>query len=586
MVRGEYPRPQFVRKDWLCLNGEWGFEIDHGDSGAVRGMKEAKLKDKITVPFCPESPLSGIGNLDFMNAVWYRREVDIPAGWAGKRILLHFQAADYDTTVWVNGKEVMRHRGGYTSFTCDLGCEVGSKATVVVRCRDLKGKMKPQGKQSTKYENWSCCYWRTTGIWQTVWMEPVSCVYMKRTRITPDVANRKFRLVQPISNNPRGYKVRAILKDAKGEVARAEVAADLDLMPQLDLTIPENRVMLWGAGEPNLYGLDVELLDASGKVVDKFESYAGLRSVSIDGTAVRINGKNVFQRLVLDQGFYPDGIYTAPTDEALKLDIQISLDAGFNGARLHQKVFEERFLYWADKMGYLCWGEFADWHYTDLNQRDCSFAAQWCESIERDYSHPSIVGWCPQNETDQQMEDLINELDDTTHAMYYATKLADPSRPCIDSSGYSHRVYGCEIYDSHDYTQDVEKFRTENAGLKDGKPYTNGIHGWGRTISLPYAGQPYFVSEFGGIWWNERLKEGEESWGYGDRPKTLEEWHARFKGLCDVLLDDPNMFGYCYTQLTDVFQEQNGIVYFDRTNKFDMKRLHKVQTRQAAIEKL
>jgi len=342
--------------------------------------------------------------------------------------------------------------------------------------------------------------------------------------------------------------------------------------------------MLWGAGEPNLYGLEVELIDAAGKVVDKFESYAGLRSVSIDGTAVRINGKNVFQRLVLDQGYYPDGIYTAPTDEALKRDIEIALEAGFNGARLHQKVFEERFLYWADKLGYLCWGEFADWHYSDLNERDNAFTAQWCESIERDYSHPSIVGWCPQNETAQTHEDLINELDDTTVAMYLAAKLADPTRPVLDTSGYSHRVYGCEIWDSHDYTQDVEKFRVENAGLKDGKPFKN-MNGT-QEISIPYAGQPYFVSEFGGIWWNPNVKEGEDSWGYGDRPKTIEEFYARFKGLCDVLLDDPNMFGYCYTQLTDVFQEQNGVVFFDRTNKFDLVKLHKAQTRQAAIEKL
>ncbi|CAA9266849.1 MAG: GH2, partial [uncultured Chloroflexia bacterium] len=363
--RSEYPRPQFVRPDWLCLNGEWQFEVDAGDSGYDRHMhtSDQDLEQRIVVPFCPESSLSGIGNVDFMPTVWYRRSITIPQEWAGRRVLLHFQAVDYDTTVWVNGHEVYRHRGGFTPFTCDLHGVVapGETAVITVRARDDNRPSQPRGKQSTRYENYSVFYTRTTGIWQTVWLEPVPHSYLRRPRITPDVANGQFHLSQPISQNSAGLKLHATLRDAEGVVTTAECRADLDFAPQLVLPIPKARQRLWSPNDPHLYDLEIELVDRDGQVVDRATSYAGLRSVAIDGKKVKLNGAVVFQRLVLDQGYYPDGIMTAPTDEALIRDIKLSMAAGFNGARLHQKVFEERFLYHADRLGYLCWGEFADW---------------------------------------------------------------------------------------------------------------------------------------------------------------------------------------------------------------------------------
>jgi beta-galactosidase/beta-glucuronidase len=583
LPRPEYPRPQFVREDWLCLNGPWQFEIDYGDSGLVRGLKDRELKDTIQVPFCPESELSGIGHVDFMNAVWYRREVAIPKEWAGRKVLLHFQAVDYDTTVWVNGVEVARHRGGFAPFTCDLGGVVsaGETATIVVRARDDARKDIPHGKQSPRYENYGCMYIRTTGIWQTVWMEPVPCCSLGRPRLTPDVANGVIRLDQPISNNKPGMKLRATLKDDKGLVASAECAADLDLSPHLDLPIAADRRRLWCPEDPFLYDVEIELVDEAGAVVDRVVSYAGLRSVSIDGKAVKLNGKVLFQRLVLDQGYYPDGILTAPSDEALIKDIELSMAAGFNGARLHQKVFEERFLYHADKMGYLVWGEFGDWGMSRDDPKATS-VAQWLEVILRDYSHPSIVGWCGLNETHQPITDEVVGLSDVTLGVFLAAKALDTTRPVLDTSGYSHRVLETDVYDCHDYEQDPEKFRQRQAGLAEGKPFMNGPADtpW----SVPYKGQPFFVSEFGGIWWNPEVKPGEASWGYGQRPTTLEEFYQRFEGLCAVLLEDPLMFGYCYTQLTDVYQEQNGIYTFDRGMKFDLERIRKAQQRPAAIE--
>ena len=589
--RPEYPRPQFVREQWLCLNGEWQFEMDPGDSGLERGLLERELTQCIIVPFCPESSLSGIGYTDFMNVVWYRREVPIPGAWSGPRVLLHFQAVDYDATVWVNGVEVGRHRGGFTPFTCDLAgvVEPGAPATIVVRARDYTRNLQPVGKQSQRYANHGCVYTRTTGIWQTVWMEPVPDTALLRPRITPDVTNGCFHVEQGLTNPTSGLRLRIRLRDDTGEVVCEERPANHDFSTRITLPIPETRRRLWCPSDPFLYDLEIELLDANGAVVDAASSYAGLRSVAIDGKAIRLNGEVVFQRLVLDQGYYPDGIMTAPTDEALRRDIELSIEAGFNGARLHQKVFEERFLYHADRLGYLVWGEFGDWGCRDPERHEgiqrvtATYITQWLEALERDYAHPCIVGWCPLNETAQPITDHVTALDDVTRGMFLAAKAIDGSRPVLDTSGYSHRVPESDVYDCHDYEQDPRKFAENHAGLADGIPFLNGPPE--RPISIPYRGQPFFVSEFGGIWWNPDAKAGEDSWGYGQRPKNLDEFYDRFEKLCAVLLDNPDMFGYCYTQLTDVYQEQNGVVTFDRKKKFDMARLRAAQQRPAAIER-
>lgn len=590
MPRPEYPRPQCARPDWLCLNGEWQFEIDPGDSGLERGLLHRELKDRIQVPFCPESSLSGIGNTDFLNAVWYRRTVTLPAAWSGRRVLLHFQAVDHDATVWVNGQESGRHRGGFTPFSVELPGELaGQEITIVVRARDDHRVPQARGKQAQTYHNFECLYTRTTGIWQTVWLEPVPQVALARPRLTSDVANGLIRLVQPLNGQRAQLTLKASLFDSEGVVCRASCATGWNLAPQLDLPIPVERRHLWSPEHPHLYDLEIQLLDGE-KVIDQISSYTGLRSIAIEGRAILLNGQRLFQRLVLDQGYYPDGIMTAPSDEALRRDIELSMLAGFNGARLHQKVFEERFLYHADRMGYLVWGEFADWGCggygpaEDHQQPGASYITQWLEALERDYSHPSLIGWCPLNETWQPLTDQITVLDDVTRAMFLATKAFDPTRPVLDASGYSHRVPEADVYDSHDYEQDPAIFAATHAHTLEGKPLINTHQG--RTISLPYRNQPYMVSEFGGIWWNAEREPGDRtsSWGYGAAPQSIEEFYARFTGLCGALLDNPAMFGYCYTQLTDVFQEQNGIYTFDRRPKFDLERLRAIQGRAAAIE--
>ncbi|UKA73272.1 glycoside hydrolase family 2 protein [Arthrobacter sp. FW306-06-A] len=598
----EHPRPQLFRQNWINLNGTWGFEIDASDSGLERGLVTRELQGEILVPFAPESALSGVEHVDFMEAVWYRHTVTVPQEWAGQRILLHFGAVDHDATVWVNGVEVARHRGGFTPFSADLTgvAEAGAEALIVVRARDSRHEMQARGKQATWYNNTHCQYTRTTGIWQTVWMEAVPEVHIKRLRMTPNLAESAITLEVPVSQNRAGHSVSAVLSDKAGVTVESATRADLDLTPSLRLEIPAESLRPWSIEDPFLYDLEVTVRDAAGTVVDRVASYAAVRSVALDGKVVRINGKAVFQRLILDQGYWPESLMTSPSDAALVEDIELAMRAGFNGARLHEKVFEERFLYHADRLGYLVWGEFGDWGVSGggtvgHNQKpSASFVGQWLEVLKRDFNHPSIIGWCPLNETHQIMHDRPTVLDDVTEAMFWATKLADPTRPVIDASGYSHRIRETDIYDSHSYEQDPDRFRIEQQGLSEGKPFINRSHD-GQEYSVPYAGQPYFVSEFGGIWWNEdeARRAAQEaglgtdvatSWGYGQRVGSEEEFYERFDGLCKALLENPDMFGYCYTQLTDVFQEKNGVFNFDRSTKFDVDRLRASQARTAAIE--
>lgn len=592
--RPEHPRPQFVRNHWLTLNGLWEFERDPADTGLERGLLGRTLDSTIVVPFAPESTLSGVGDTDFHEAVWYRRRVEIPAAWFQQRVLLHFQAVDHDATVWVNGIEVGRHRGGFTPFSLDITDAIADARTfsLVVRARDPRNGPQARGKQATWYTNSHTFYTRTTGIWQSVWLESVASSHFGRPRITPDVDRSTFTVEPDLIDARRGMKVVAVLTDETGHVVSGALIPGRQMQAALRLELPADRVRLWSPDDPHLYGLQLELRDADDEIVDELTCYAGLRSIAIDGTRVLLNGAPFFQRLVLDQGYWPESLMTAPSDADLVADIRLALDAGFNGARVHEKIAEERFLYHADRLGYLVWGEFADWGATvhgppsDKQQPTPTYLTQWVEAVNRDYSHPSIIGWCPLNETYQTLQDRITILDDVTAALFWTTKGMDPTRPVIDASGYAHRVARTDIWDCHDYEQDPSVFRANHDGLARGQAYTNRNED-GLTYSLPYAGQPFMVSEFGGIWWGDDVLDADgldrvTSWGYGQRVATKAEFYERFEALVRVLDQNACMFGYCYTQLTDVFQEHNGLYRFDRSAKFDIARINAIQTQPAA----
>lgn len=571
--RPEHPRPQFLRDSWRNLNGTWDFDFDFGDSKKAQGWADkTDYSQKILVPFCPESKLSGIGHTDFMNAVWYHRTITISAEELAGRVLIHFGAVDYKCEVFVNGKSAGTHTGGYTSFNFDITAllNAGENHLTVYAADNVRSHKQPAGKQSTAYASKGCYYTRTTGIWQTVWLEFVPETYIASMELIPDPDNSCAH-IKLFTNQPAaGLKVKAEAALDGKSVGSADTSCSGTCTM---FTLPVSVKKLWEPGSPSLYDLSLTLLKDN-NIIDTVSSYFGLRTITVADGAILLNNKPVFQRLVLDQGFYPDGIYTAPTEEALKHDIELSMALGFNGARLHEKVFEERFLYWADKLGYLVWGEYPNWG-LDTSEADalCTYLPEWLESVKRDFNHPAIVGWCPFNETWDFEGKKQN--DRVLSGIYLATKAVDPTRPVIDASGNFHVI--TDIYDVHNYEQDPEKWAALGKADDWYDRYDQCAFSAKNKGRQQYNGEPYFMSEYGGTWWNAeaaaamRAKTGSErsvSWGYGNRPMTEMEAGTRIAALTRTLLEDSHMCAFCYTQLTDVEQEQNGLYYYDRTPKF------------------
>ena len=572
--RPEHPKPQFQRSNWYNLNGTWSFEIDNSRSGTARGLQnaDAVLSSQITVPFCPESDLSGVGNKDFMLGVWYQKKIVLTQEQCAGRVFLHFGAVDYEATVYINGQQAGTHKGGYISFKLEITDKVqpGENTITVNAIDDSRDPMIPSGKQSKLYDSHGCYYTRTTGIWQTVWLEFTPKAYIKRVKYDTNIETGLVMVTAQLE----GTADLCVAASYEGKPVGSVCAQNAN--GQVILPLQLSEIHLWEAGAGRLYDLELTFGE------DKVASYCGLRSVRLDGYAFRINEKSVFQRLILDQGFYPDGIYTAPTDEALAHDIDMSMDMGFNGARPHEKIFEERYLYHCDKKGYLVWGEYPNWGLDHTNPMALySILPEWLEELERDYNHPAIIGWCPFNETWNQHG--CQQHDDVLRMVYRVTKSVDPYRPCIDTSGNFH--VETDIFDVHDYNQDPVTFKENYDKLMtEGTLYDQLAQRYpNRQI---YTGGPTFVSEYGGIRWaaGENDAERKSSWGYGKDVLDLDDFKARFKGLTDALLDNCKMFGLCYTQLTDVEQEQNGLYTYDRQAKFDPEWVKSVLSRKAAIE--
>ena len=563
--RPEYPRPQFERTDWVNLNGQWTFEMDFGASGEQRGWTNSKgLSKKITVPFCPESELSGIGYTDFIPCVWYQRNINIPAEWNRKKILLHFGAADYETKVYVDGKMVGEHKGAGSSFNFDITSYVkaGQQANLVVRVYDnLRGGMQPGGKQCTALYSAGCSYTRVTGIWQTVWMEAVNEQALKNVFAIPDIDQQQLVVRPEFYNEGNNNTLTVEVKDGKKTVAKRTSQAS----NQSTIVLPIKNAHLWSPEDPYLYDVKYTVKNAQGEVIDEVSSYMGMRKVHISGGYFYLNNKPYFQRLVLDQGYYPDGIWTAPSDEALRQDIEMSKAVGFNGARLHQKVFEERYYYWADKLGYLTWGEEASWVLNINNELAVrNFLTEWAEIVVRDRNHPSLVTWTPLNETWNATPGVYVRF---VNDLYALTKAIDPTRPINDASGDSH--VKTDIWSVHDYTREPDKL-IANHTIKAGvEPYRNMK---GKDFLSNYAGQPYMVDEFGGLPWIPK-EERANSWGYGANIDTVEEFYSILEKEIDALKACKHVVGFCYTQITDVEQEKNGIYYYNRKPKFDTARV-------------
>lgn len=567
--RNEHPNPLMKREAYSILNGEWDFEFDFGKSGIARKMysDDAVYSKKINVPFCPESEFSGICYKDFISAVWYRRKINITKEQLKKRAFLIFGAVDFHAVVFVNGEKAGEHFGGYVSFEVEATrlLHEGENTIAVYAEDDVRNPLQARGKQSEEFYSHNCDYTRTTGIWQTVYLEFREESFIKSVRYYPNISEGAVTLLAKLEGKGTFF-AKAFWDGNEVGAASSEVFGNT-----VSVTLKLSEKHLWEVGKGGLYDLELTFGE------DTVSSYFGLREVSLSDGVCKINGKPVFQRLILDQGFYPDGIYTAPTKEALKNDILLSMKVGFNGARLHQKVFEPLFLRYCDELGYIVWGEHGNWG-LDWSKFESIryFLTEFEEEIERDFNHPALIGWCPYNET-WDIEGRQQD-DDTLRIVYRTIKALDPTRPCIDTSGNFH--VETDIFDVHDYEQDPVVFRANYEKLVT----ENTLHDR-HSHRQTWKGEPVFISEYGGIGWIVKNKNTVEGWGYGNGPKTIEEFYERYKGLTEAILDNPKMLGFCYTQLTDIEQEQNGIYNYDRTEKFDSEILYNINTKVAAIEK-
>ena len=575
--RPEHPRPDLCRENWQTLNGEWQFEIDKAADGESRGLTHGKdLNSKITVPFCPESKLSGLGlgNTVKLKDVWYRRSFELLPAMTGKRVRIHFGGVDYKSWVYINGQLAGTHVGESSAFSFEITqwLKEGANEVVVKVLDDMWSGLQPCGKQSPD-QSQGCIYTRTTGIWQPVWLEAVGSSFVENLSIVPDPDNSRVFITAKLNGLDKDLSLKA-----EAFIDDKLVGSDTTAGPwQNTLVVNLKTKKLWAPGTPSLYHLKLTL-SSGNTIVDTLTSYFGLRSVAIDGRRILINGKPVFQRLILDQGFYPDGLWTAPTDEALKKDIEMSMACGYNGARLHQKVFEPRFLYWADRLGYMVWGESPNWGFNFKPEGYAAYVNEWTEILLRDRNHPSIIGWCAFNETNG------NAVADLQQMMWNVTKAVDPTRPALETSGWTHTLPNPEVLDMHDYDGNGVSLRERWLGNLSVTSVTRSIparYGSLKAQSNKDRGVPFMVSEIGGIGWATG-----GGWGYGAGPKSLDEYYARYRGTIDAMLDNPHLFGFCYTQLTDIEQEKNGLYYYDRKPKFDAKKLHEITSREAAYERI
>ena len=570
MPRPEYPRPQFRRDTWMNLNGAWEYQTDRPCSGEGRGYGvnvNADFTEQIIVPFCRESVLSGIGDKDFCECVWYRRTIELSDEWLAedRDTILHIGASDYRTRLWVNGKPMGDHIGGYVSFAFPItaGLQKGKNVLTLQVTDVLRAHVQPSGKQCDCYDSCGCCYTRTTGIWQTVWLENVPKTRIDYTRYYPDIERQTLTIEANVKGG-EGMTLSAVASYEGKTVGEGSVVVHGN---RVTFDVPLSELHLWEVGAGRLYDLTLTLGN------DRVESYFGMRKIECREGIFYLNNKPVFQRLVLDQGFYPDGIYTAATINDLEADIDRSLAMGFNGARLHQKVFEPLFLSMCDRKGYIVWGEHANWG-LDINGQGGyeGFLPEWMEIMQRDFNHPAIIGWCPLNETNMcQNPRFVRLLSDITRSY-------DTTRIYIDASGWTHIEGATDMLDYHDYEQDPTRFAEHLAPLAEGKAINTHII---FPAEGAFWGHVTFVSEYGGTRWPTLDGNG---WGYGDAPVDEAAFLNRFRGLTEAIMFHPKMSGLCYTQLTYVEQELNGLYTYDRTAKFDPALIREVLEQKAAIE--
>jgi beta-galactosidase/beta-glucuronidase len=572
----------------MNLNGSWDFAFDDEDSGLAKAWYK-KFPDarKITVPFVYESPASGIGDPSRHDVVWYHRQVSVDAGQAGK-IILHFEGSDYQTDVWVNGAHAGRRQGGYARFSFDITHLVQEGQNfLTLRVQDSFDISQPRGKQRWRDENFGCWYIQTTGIWKTVWMEYLPAEYIGSVKMTPLFSEGSLEIEGEIRAGEYGeaggkpaleleaeitFKG-AFITSVKIPVTKKRLAFNADVV---SAAAGEWKLKAWSPEEPNLYDISFRLIK-NGAVIDEVLSYFGMREIRIDGSNVLLNGAPLYQRLILDQGYWKDSHLTPPDEKALITDINSVMAAGYNGVRKHQKVEDERFLYWADVKGLLVWSEMAA-AYEFNDSAVSAFTREWMEVVQQHYNHPSIITWTPFNESwGVPQIKTCKAQQRFTESIYYLTKAYDKYRPVICNDGWEHTV--SDIITLHDYEEKgedlFERYGECLEEILDNEVWHN-LFKSAFADGYRYRGQPVIISEFGGIAFNT----DDSGWGYGNKVNSREDYIRRFDSITTAIKKIPSVCGYCYTQVTDVQQEINGIMDIDRNFKVEPEVLKEINERK------
>jgi beta-galactosidase/beta-glucuronidase len=594
--RPEYPRPQWRRDRWVNLNGPWRFAFDDEDRGRSAGWHtidamalhagDGPLGGEIIVPFAYHTAASGVAEPTVHTVVWYGRTFDADEVLGpGERLLLHIGAADYATAVWVNGQQVADH-GGYTPIEADITPAVrGRDDVVVVRVEDHPDDIEqPRGKQYWRTPSEYIFYRGTTGIWQTVWLEPVARAAVIDATILPLLDDAAVEITLAVTDGAVGGTLRVTIGREDTELVRDEIAvtgAEIRRRWRLNETVSARDakileyqgVATWHPGNPRLYDLTLEVLDAEGGTVDRVTSYFGMRTITTHNGEVLLNGRPLYQRLVLDQGYFPQGGYTAPTDDALRADIELAKGLGFNGARKHQKIEDPRYLYWADRLGFLVWEEMPSaYRFSATYVR--RITSEWQDVIARDRNHPCIIVWVPINESwgvPAAAHDADTRQRDHLLALYHLTKALDPTRLVVSNDGWEHaRTDLCTI---HDYSDDAslrERFADRDRAVGS-RPLHHPIYVDGHA----HRGEPIIVSEFGGV-----AVTGPDVWGFHAVPDgdALVERYRRFVAS---VVDSPAVAGFCWTQLSDIEQEANGLTDPHRRPKAEVDAIRRATLQPA-----
>lgn len=554
-----YPRPQLTRGGWLDLCGKWSFCFDYENIGEKNGYhKGFTPQHEIEVPFSYETKAGGIGQTQPCENVWYALKKQLQLT-RGKRVLINFEGADYITKLWVNGTFIGRNTGAYHRFTFDVTDALKNGDNLfVVKCEDSFSLEQPRGKQRWKNENYGCWYEQTTGIFKPVWLEFVSPEFIRAVKITPDIYNDKVAFEIDASGAPADYTLQgtAYLEDGAVQVFSAAVGIDSGCVKaELNNLNTDMQLKYWWPNAPKLYDVKLELKNGAGKTVDEVGTYFAMRDVRVKNGQLYINSHPLYLRMILDQGYWKDSGLTAPSAAALKADVEKTLAMGYNGVRKHQKVEDERYLYYADAMGLTVWCEMPS-AYTFSDKMTQAFTEQWLKVVKQNYSHPSVIAWTPFNESWGVKNNAVNKAQQAfTQSIYYATKAIDLNRPVISNDGWEHTV--SDIVTLHNYEQKADVLRER---LSDMDALLSGDFNFSQRAVFAdgygYEGQPIMLTEYGGCAFQRDTAAG---WGYGQSVKDEAEFKHRFADLRRAV-DDLNISGYCYTQLTDVQQEKNGLL--------------------------